>query len=494
MRYDPREWLRPITAGSEDSQSVMGWDFFKDVVSPAARGVGAIPQGSEITGVQPAKPIEDAAHWVDQAGQTVGKAVSSIPIIGQPMNDILNINTTVFRIGLSVTEGKSVDKAVVDNLKSTIQSVKEVAPIAQAIISLVPGIGPLASAAIAAGLAIAEGHSVDQVLESAIAGAIPGGTLAVDAFKVGQQALEGKVRDFASFANTALDVAADAVGIQIPDAAKKVIGAGLSMTQSLANGQKPDQAIISAALPALGPVVGNQVKSLLGQGKLQEAADAVTSAIPNQVKQLPKPQVDSIMRGLGVGAAIGHAKTLQSSKQAQIGKKLQSLRVPMLPMTAEERSLGARLPADEQSGFAIGVNVKHMKASTADISIIRRTLKSAREQDGFDAAIAMHIAQVSDKKLPPHIADARPEVRAGYLVHRGMRSATPAHTEHVVSALPPQAMTGVEASQRESLSQWSEIVAGGLVGGFAGLKIGGPVAAVAGAIASGLGIRYLLHK
>ena len=87
-----------------------------------------------------------------------------------------------FRLAQSIASGERIDKAFVDNFKRDLALIKEAAPLAQAVVSFVPGVGTGVAAAIGAGVAIAEGRDIDEIAKAAIRGAVPGGPAAVAAF------------------------------------------------------------------------------------------------------------------------------------------------------------------------------------------------------------------------------------------------------------------------------------------------------------------------
>ena len=431
--------------------------------------------------------------WLGHAAQSAGKAVGSgvgavgkgidkIPVIGKPLNSALDIGIEPLKIGANIAKGKNVGQAAMAGLKSTVNDTKNVATIAPAVISFVPGVGTVASSAIAAGAAIAEGKRIDQIGEAAALAAIPGGTLAAAAAKMGKDVLSGKIKDIGQAASDVVSVASNAAGVQLPQGATNVLAAGIDTTKALANGQKPNPMLIASALPALGPVVGPQVQTLVNQDHLEDAANTIMASVPKQLANLPPKTAQNVVDAVKVGAAIGHAKQLQSLQKTAIVDNIARFEVPeaVSKMTVPERALRSKLPVDETRGYDIGINVKNCKCTQFQIQAVRESLKNSREQDGFDSAISMHIGQVFSA-----VPRGTPEFQAGYLLHQGIRHSEPQHVQNVLQPLPPKVQVGALASARETDSASGLIGAlkttGGTIGGaLLGLRVFGPVGAIVG--------------
>jgi len=130
--------------------------------------------------------VQDAAHFVDSAAKTAGREVGKVvkpiqtavgdvsneigkvPVVGGLLQGVFDItyHATMWPAELAVAvviDGKRIDQAVLDDIKHQVRSFQQVAPYAQMVISVVPGIGPGVSAALSAGLALAEGQSIDDV-------------------------------------------------------------------------------------------------------------------------------------------------------------------------------------------------------------------------------------------------------------------------------------------------------------------------------------------
>lgn len=425
----------------------------------------------------------DFGKWLGHAAQAAGRAVGSgvsavgkgidkIPVIGKPLDSALDFSVEPLKVSAQIAQGKNVGKAALAGLKQSVNDTKSVAAVAPAVVSFVPGVGPVASAAISAGAAIAEGKPIDQVGEAAILGAIPGGTLAASAAKMGKDVLSGKVKDVGQAAADVANVAANAAGVQLPPGSTAVLAAGVDTTKALAKGEKPNATLIAKAVPALGSVVGPQVQSLVDTGQLEEAANKMLGTLPSQVKD-----------AVAVGSALGHAQQLQSLTKSAIASTISKFATPAVvaAMTPAEQAIRAKLPPDEVRGFDIGINVKNCKCTQFEIAAVRDLLGNARQQDGYDAAVSLQIGQVFSK--PPPAVQKTPELKAGYLIHQGIQHSDPQHVANVLTALPPAAQSGAAVSAKESTDSlgFLKSAGGAVAGGIVGLKVAGPIGAIVGA-------------
>jgi hypothetical protein len=464
----------------------VGFDLGKwigDAAKTVGKPIGGVAQLATQIDSSLGRPVGNAVQLAGQAGTFASQALASVPVVGRPLEAIYDINLMPFKLAVDIANGRNVGQAALQRLRDDVADVRTAAPLIQSVIAVVPGVGPVASGAISAGLAVAEGQPIDAVMEAAIAGAIPGGALAVSSFKLGQAVLSGKVVDASSLAVNVLSSAAGAAGVNIPPQATSLISAGLATTAAIAKGQAPDQALLQRALPALGPLAGEQLQNLIAQGHLEDAANKLMSAIPASLKGLPQDKIDAIVKGLGIGAAIGYAQKLQSLMGDAILSKMAEFAIPRAVLSADEQSLMMKLPEDERGGFVIGCNVRHAKCTQFQIAAIRALLKNSKAQDGFDAAMALHIGEVIG--VPPASIARSPELRAGFAIHQGLTHAPPTHQVNVLAILPPPHRLGAALShehlQRAQPSLWPTI--GGMVaGGVVGLQVGGPVGAFAGAL------------
>ena len=197
------------------------------------------------------------------------KAVEKIPVIGDVVKVTGDIYGAPFKVAANIASGERLDHVAVDALKDQIKTIKDEAPYAQMVVSLVPGIGTGVAAAIGAGAALVEGRSITESLKAGIRGALPGGALAQAAFdtavkvaggeNVAQAALESSRNLLPPGpAQSAFDIGvAIATGQKIQNA----LANGLA---GIAPGQLQD--VIAAGQHALAttPVLSDALKSVTG--------------------------------------------------------------------------------------------------------------------------------------------------------------------------------------------------------------------------------------
>jgi hypothetical protein len=128
---------------------------------------------------------------VHAAGDIV-HAVEKIPVVGDIVKITGEAYTAPLRIASNIASGARLDHVALAALKDQIKTVKDAAPYAQTVVSLVPGIGTGVSAAIGAGAALAEGQSITEIGKAAIRGALPGGPLAAAGFDAAMKVASGE--------------------------------------------------------------------------------------------------------------------------------------------------------------------------------------------------------------------------------------------------------------------------------------------------------------
>lgn len=247
------------------------------VVTAPVKAAGAIVSGKNVV-----KAVTDV---VTSPVKAYAAATSSIPVFGDMTRIVSNASSAPLNLANAIASGARIDRAVVAHLKAALKNVKEAAPYAQMVVSIVPGVGPGVSAAIGAGVALAEGKTIDEIAKAAIRGAIPGGPLAVAAFDTALKVASG--------ANVAQSVL-EGARAQLPAAAQKAFDIGLAVVTgekiqtALANGLMslaPDQVrmLLDAGQKALGatPALSNAIKGIAsgaGQEGFKLAAGLMSQA------------------------------------------------------------------------------------------------------------------------------------------------------------------------------------------------------------------------
>jgi hypothetical protein len=266
----------------------------------------------------------------DLEGKVTG-IVAKIPIVGAPLKSVYDMqyHLTVGPLIAAgqIAGGRPINRAVIGHFKDLAKDVHNVAPLAQSVISFVPGIGQGVSAALGAGLALAEGQPLDKVAEAAIVGAIPGGPAVAAVYHVASNgvkaAVSGKKFDFVDAAKEGLGAGLGALGL--PPAATQALTAGVTAAGKIAHGEPLDKALTTSAVDAL-PVPSNAKAALheatdlsiaLAHGQPVDKAllarvDSATSQlpIPAEVKTQIRTAVKtgkSLVEGQPIGKSLGVA-------------------------------------------------------------------------------------------------------------------------------------------------------------------------------------------
>ena len=342
------EILTPYTFGS-DSAVEFGRSWFKRQMSHASHFV---QNACKTAG----RAIGHATESIQNFEGMVSRNIGKIPIVGAPLKAVYDLQYHITMGPLltagQIAAGKRVDRAVMGHLKDLAHDAKNVAPIAQSIVSLVPGVGSGISAALGAGLALAEGQPLDKIAEAAVSGALPGGAVAVAAYHVASNgikaAVTGKKFDFVDAAKQGLGGALQTLGL--PPAATQTLAAGVDAAGKIAHGEPLDKALTASAINAI-PGLPPQAQSAL-----HEATD--------------------------LSIDLAHGKPLDKALLARV------------------HSVAGMLPIDAATKSAIQDAVKTGKSLAADVPL------------GKSLGVALHSA-VGDtlighalKGAPPHIVNA----------------------------------------------------------------------------------------
>lgn len=298
-----------VAAGCECDVSSAG--FFDDV-------------GKAIGGV-----ASDVGHAMSSAVKDVDRAVSQVPVL----RDVVHADPIAFLVHEAAT-GRPLSEIG----KDFGNAVKNVAPIVESVVAVVPGIGPEVASGIALGCALAEGKRIDEAALDAACAMIPGGALAHDAAKaaahMGLALLNGdsldraaakglgQLRDvvpgglagkaafdtgLALVQGKRLDQAALA-GLQ--DVRSKLPGgpaaqAAFDTAVGLAQGQKPQQALLGGL---------DRLRSLVPTGAGQSAFDsAMAVAHGKKLQDAGYPLVKDLLPGGAAQQAAGFLKHLSSN-------------------------------------------------------------------------------------------------------------------------------------------------------------------------------------
>lgn len=481
-------------------------------------------------GQSPADTFKGAANFVENTVKTAGKEVGhvvksiqnaigdvskevgKIPVVGGLLQGVFDLtyHAIMWPAELAIAiviDGKRIDQAVLDDIKKQVQSVKEVAPYAQMVISVVPGIGPGVSAALSAGLALAEGQPIEEVLKAGLIGAIPGGPLVKAAVTMGvetiQHVAKGEKVDFDTLAQTAGGIASSALGL--PIVAKNALMAGIATMGGLVKGQPLDKAVTDGAISALP--VSNEIKGAmteataltldLANGKPLDRA--LFARVDNVVNQLPvghalretlktgisatkklaegrKPEqvmMIALQSGIGdslvsmganklpkevkeaikSGVAVGTGVVTQARRAEQLVNKIpgklaeSGIQLAKAhPLFQEARKIAASQGATK--GFDVATGLIQHQAKAFDVTTVRNNLESASDKLGFDLACATRVGAVTNPKPPGTVTAA---AHAGQAITMGMQGYEPAKKQVMMTAV--QAVPGAAAGATSAVKQ-----------------------------------------
>ncbi len=208
-------------------------------------------------------PVTAVTHAVS----TAAHAVEQVPVIGDAVHVIDEVNATPFRFVSAIASGARLDHAVVGELKNQLKIAKEAAPYAQTVVALVPGVGTGVAAAIGAGAALAEGQSITEAAKAAIRSAVPGGALGAAAYDAALKFASGE-----SIKQVALESARTALP---SEETRKAFDIGLAV----ATGEK----LQTALAKGLASIAPGQMQTILEEG---QKALASTPGLANAIKSV----------------------------------------------------------------------------------------------------------------------------------------------------------------------------------------------------------------
>jgi hypothetical protein len=183
-------------AGAPMPPVVGGVVTISGLFSGIAHAVSSVAHGITHNAITKAagSVVSTAVHTVTHNPLTAaaGAVLSHIPVAGPLVKSVANLVATPLNVAEGLAKGGRIDRVAMANLKSSLASVKQIAPYAQLVLSAVPGVGTGLSGAIGAGLALASGQNISDALVAGVRSALPGGPLAAAAFDVAHAAMQGK--------------------------------------------------------------------------------------------------------------------------------------------------------------------------------------------------------------------------------------------------------------------------------------------------------------
>lgn len=381
------------------------------------------------------RAVGSAVGTIASGAESIATTIAKVPVVGPLFHAAyeLEIGNQLQTLN-AIVQGERIDRVVMNHLTREVGSVKEIAPYVQTVISFVPGIGPGVAGAIGAGLALAQGKTIDQALLEGVKGALPGGALAQAAFSVGEAVASGKPIEQVALA-----------ALPISDQAKDAINVGLTITRKLAKGERVDKVALDTAIAQLPPAARDAANAAVKIAKGGNVADVVaTVALQHGLDALPSGAKKDVEKALQTGAAMGVAQTIQKTVAkavrapavqnglAQVGAAFAKAN----PVAAAARQLAG--PAGTK-GFDIGLGLMQHQIGPLDLNAVRNSLMGEARK-GFDLAVSHHVGSVTVK--PPA---GTPHAQAGVLLTHGLKGATLAQTKTLLPmvAAHPEAAKGI---------------------------------------------------
>jgi hypothetical protein len=466
------------------------------------------------------REVGHVTHSVQSAVGQVTKAVSKIPVVGAPLHAVFDAtyhaSFSMVHATVAIAGGRRIDRAFMDQLHIAVKDFKQVGPYAQMVIGMVPGVGQGVSAAMSAGLALANGQPIAEALKAGALGAIPGGVLVQSAIRASvetiQHVAKGEKLNLANIAQTAGGVAAGALGmpesaknalmagiattgnivrgqpldkaltdgavhaLPIPDSAKRAMTEATALSLDLAHGKRVDRALMGridgvvGMLPASAPLRQNLLTGVhavreLGQGSNAEHVmmTAIQSGVGDQLVSLGAAHLAPKARnGLKVGIALGTGIVHQEHTAHQlihvVPGKLAETGIQLSkasPVYGEARKIATSKGGSK--GFDLATGILSHQAGIFHLSTARNTLPSPHDKMGFDMAMATRIGTVAHPK--PH-AIQTPAAHAGHAMTLGMQTYVPERKAAMMQSIQghPGAAAGATQAVKQVVEKRSGII------------------------------------
>jgi len=377
-----------------------------------------------------------AFGWLKKAVRAAGRAIATvhhgvtsvvkagvsltgkIPLIGPGIHGVLGIAIGPLTFTDAVLKGERIDRALLNDLKDKVSGIKEIAPYAKTVISMIPAIGPGVAGAIAASTALMSGMRIDKALVEGVKSMIPGGALAQTIFSVTQAAVSG-----ANIVTAAGSAALDQ--LRLPEAAKKGLASALVIAQKAAKGENIPKAALEEGRKQLPPNLQKayDVGIAIGQGqKLQTVAT-------NAIKNVGPMQL----------AALAKVGTAQMTKN---------------PFFKAAKGI---VQKPQEEGYRIGLGLMaHSGVNESTLTGVRNKLQGPARL-GFDIAMASHVGAVNAPPPPPNTS---PQKKLAYYASHGLKGAPPLMKKAVATrvAATPSGKAGmtvaVSTMTEETWLQW----------------------------------------
>lgn len=325
-------------------------------------------------------PIKAAGAVIEttiDAVDTIGEAVGGVPVLGDVTRIVSDVYTAPLRLTRDIASGARIDQAVLKAAKDQVRIVRDAAPYAQIVISVVPGIGTGVSAAMSAGIALAEGRDIDEIAKAAIRGALPGGPIAAAGFDAALKIAQGQ-----NVGKVALESARELIP---PGPGRQAFDIGLAVAtgENLQNALA--QGFMDLSVQQMGVISSDWLKSV-----------ASTPDVVKSLAAIPKDVVPGYALAMGALSHEGISpKALRVMREKLSGKMregfdlaVESVEKRMPGITAALSPPSAPPPARKPPTLRRDLSPK----AKADLEKLAKL--SPKEQEGLRQLAAL-------KKLPP---------------------------------------------------------------------------------------------
>jgi hypothetical protein len=399
------------------------------------------------------KAAGSAVDIVTDAAGTIGDGLKYIPVIGPLYSAIWTHVTSPLAVLNGIVQGNPIDKVALDTLHREVKVAKDIAPYAQTAMQFVPGVGPVASGAISAGIALANGQTIDEALVEGVKGMIPGGQLAKVAFDTGKAALQGK--DIKEVALSQVTPLVNSVGVPVPPLASKAIAAGLHVAQGAAQGQPIDSMLVSEVIEQLPPDQRAEARLARDMANGAKLSDILLEAGQRELLA-NAPNVSTskqLSDALKVGIAIGTAKHYQNAFKDEAANQAPFLAQAGAQLSAADAAMKAAQDIIAFHNTAIMKNVS--KSSKGIAAPIAKTIASSKQVGVIKTAPVLNDFPWGDTPWQEmqgfageNDSDANEtrygfDVGTGLMTHAGM---TRAQYEAVRNTLSPLGKKGFDAA------------------------------------------------
>jgi hypothetical protein len=357
------------------------------------------------------KPVLKAAGTVTKSADSLVKKaqrkIKKVPVAGTLVSSLYDW-TYGAKVELvrQIAKGERIDKAAYAALKVKVKAGQELAPYAQTIISMVPGVGPGVSGAIGAANALSKGRRIDEALYEGIKDSIPGGPAARAAFEVSYALASGKDPGKAALQ-----------AIPVGPTEKRLIVEGVGAVTDLAKGKKLNEVLVDrgiAAMPDAKTRKAAQIGIALAEGKRLQ--DIAYQAMP-----------------------------LVMPKLAQEGGEI-SKSNPLFKVGLE----ALKNAPESRKGYVTAIGFMSHKENDVTLDAALKLLKNVKEKEGFELGLAAVIGADKIGKRPnkSNKKNFGKVVRAG--AGKKGKTAKGDSLVKAVQMLDPEIAAGVKEQEEET--------------------------------------------